>query len=83
MNLLFSTVLEGSFKFPSDVTRKRGTGGGAREKMAILRCRRDPCGVICLLLTYFSVFYADYVVIQYVLIPAYSDRWVFCIFTPF
>uniref|UniRef100_A0A3B4ESX0 Palmitoyltransferase n=1 Tax=Pundamilia nyererei TaxID=303518 RepID=A0A3B4ESX0_9CICH len=41
--------------------------------MAVLRCRRDPCGVICLILTYFSVFYADYVVIQYVLIPAYSD----------
>uniref|UniRef100_A0AAZ1WZQ3 Palmitoyltransferase n=1 Tax=Oreochromis aureus TaxID=47969 RepID=A0AAZ1WZQ3_OREAU len=73
MNLLFSTVLEGGLKFPSDVTRKRGTGGGAREKMAFLRCRRDPCGVICLILTYFSVFYADYVVIQYVLIPAYSD----------
>lgn len=60
-----------------------GDGGGAREKMAVLRCRRDPCGVICLILTYFSVFYADYVVIQYVLIPAYSDRWVFCISTPF
>uniref|UniRef100_A0A3P9P9S0 Palmitoyltransferase n=1 Tax=Poecilia reticulata TaxID=8081 RepID=A0A3P9P9S0_POERE len=41
--------------------------------MAFLRCRRDPCGVICLVLTYFSVFYADYVVIQYVLIPAYAD----------
>ncbi|XP_053471648.1 zf-DHHC domain-containing protein isoform X2 [Ictalurus furcatus] len=40
--------------------------------MALLRCRRDPCGFICLILTYFSVFYADYVVIQYVLIPAYS-----------
>uniref|UniRef100_A0A3P9PA14 Palmitoyltransferase n=1 Tax=Poecilia reticulata TaxID=8081 RepID=A0A3P9PA14_POERE len=43
--------------------------------MAFLRCRRDPCGVICLVLTYFSVFYADYVVIQYVLIPAYADVW--------
>uniref|UniRef100_A0A8C7Y284 Palmitoyltransferase n=1 Tax=Oryzias sinensis TaxID=183150 RepID=A0A8C7Y284_9TELE len=41
--------------------------------MAFLRCKRDPCGVICLILTYFSVFYADYVVIQYVLIPTYSD----------
>ncbi|XP_029943957.1 palmitoyltransferase ZDHHC3 [Salarias fasciatus] len=40
--------------------------------MALLRCRRDPCGVICIVLTYFSVFYADYVVVQYVLIPAYS-----------
>lgn len=54
-------------------------GGGARQKMASLRCRRDPCGVICLILTYFSVFYADYVVIQYVLIPAYSDRSVLCV----
>ncbi|KAK5893196.1 hypothetical protein CgunFtcFv8_006091 [Champsocephalus gunnari] len=41
--------------------------------MAFVRCRQDPCGVICLILTYFCVFYADYVVIQYVLIPAYSD----------
>ncbi|XP_061525272.1 zf-DHHC domain-containing protein isoform X2 [Phycodurus eques] len=40
--------------------------------MASLRCRRDPCGVVCVFLTYFSVFYADYVVVQYVLIPAYS-----------
>uniref|UniRef100_A0A674NLL8 Palmitoyltransferase n=2 Tax=Takifugu rubripes TaxID=31033 RepID=A0A674NLL8_TAKRU len=48
-------------------------GGGAWQKMASLRCRRDPCGVICLILTYFSVFYADYVVIHYVLLPAYSN----------
>ncbi|KAM8899026.1 palmitoyltransferase ZDHHC3 isoform 2-T2 [Spinachia spinachia] len=41
--------------------------------MAFVRCSRDPCGVICLVLTYFSVLYADYVVVQYVLIPAYSD----------
>nr|XP_057922418.1 zf-DHHC domain-containing protein [Doryrhamphus excisus] len=52
--------------------RKRERGG-AFSKMALLRCRRDPCGVVCLVLTYFSVFYADYVVVQYVLIPAYSD----------
>ncbi|KAF0029010.1 hypothetical protein F2P81_018115 [Scophthalmus maximus] len=41
--------------------------------MASPRCRRDPCGVVCLLLTYFSVLYADYVVVQYVLIPTFSD----------
>lgn len=58
-------------------------GGGARQKMASFRCRRDPCGVICLILTYFSVFYADYVVIQYVLIPAYSDRSVLCVSVTF
>ena len=59
---------------PGSGGRGTGQGGGARQKMASLRCRRDPCGVICLILTYFSVFYADYVVIQYVLIPAYTDR---------
>uniref|UniRef100_A0A3B5LIJ7 Palmitoyltransferase n=1 Tax=Xiphophorus couchianus TaxID=32473 RepID=A0A3B5LIJ7_9TELE len=51
--------------------------------MAFLRCRRDPCGVICLVLTYFSVLYADYVVIQYVLIPAYADRSVTEVLIPF
>ncbi len=56
---------------PCDVIRKTADG-----KMAAFRCRRDPCGFVCLILTYFSVFYADYVVIQYVLIPAYSERWV-------
>lgn len=81
--LLFPTVLEGSIRFHRDVTRKRGTGGWSLQKMASLRCRRDPCGVICLILTYFSVFYADYVVIQYVLIPAYSDRSVLSVFIPF
>ncbi|KAJ3585179.1 hypothetical protein NHX12_013900 [Muraenolepis orangiensis] len=40
--------------------------------MASVRFRRDPCGFTCLVLTYFSVLYADYVVIRYVLIPAYS-----------
>lgn len=82
-NLLFPAVLEGGIRFHRDVTRKRGMGGGALQKMASLRCRRDPCGVICLILTYFSVFYADYVVIQYVLIPAYSGRSVFCVFMSF
>ncbi|KAK5606430.1 hypothetical protein CRENBAI_021132 [Crenichthys baileyi] len=58
---------------PADVTDNRPEGAEPGRKMASLRCRRDPCGVICLILTYFSVFYADYVVIQYVLIPAYAD----------
>ncbi|KAL8184393.1 UNVERIFIED_CONTAM: hypothetical protein K2H54_015832 [Gekko kuhli] len=32
------------------------------------RCRADPCGVLCLLLTYLSVGYADYVVLEHVLL---------------
>ena len=80
----FPTVLEGNVRFVKWRHPEAGDrGGGARQKMASLRCRRDPCGVICLILTYFSVFYADYVVIQYVLIPAYSDRSVLCVFMSF
>ncbi|XP_058877647.1 palmitoyltransferase ZDHHC7 [Acipenser ruthenus] len=45
--------------------------------MASLRCRKDPCGLICLMLTYLSVSYADYVIMQYVLIPVYSDSFWF------
>ncbi|XP_062453915.1 palmitoyltransferase ZDHHC3-like [Rhea pennata] len=32
------------------------------------RCGRDPCGALCLLLTYLSVGYADYVVLTHVLL---------------
>ncbi|XP_015280216.1 PREDICTED: palmitoyltransferase ZDHHC3-like [Gekko japonicus] len=32
------------------------------------RCQADPCGVLCLLLTYLSVGYADYVVLEHVLL---------------
>ncbi|XP_061462664.1 palmitoyltransferase ZDHHC3-like isoform X1 [Rhineura floridana] len=32
------------------------------------RCRADPCGVLCLLLTYISVVYADYVILEHVLL---------------
>ncbi|XP_071454968.1 palmitoyltransferase ZDHHC3 [Hetaerina americana] len=31
-------------------------------------CVKDPCGVLCILVTYISVFYADYVVIQWVVL---------------
>ncbi|KAJ7307387.1 hypothetical protein JRQ81_009402 [Phrynocephalus forsythii] len=37
-----------------------GPGGG--------RCRADPCGLLCLLLTYLSVGYADYVILEHVLL---------------
>ncbi|XP_046388189.1 palmitoyltransferase ZDHHC3 [Ischnura elegans] len=31
-------------------------------------CIKDPCGFLCILLTYIAVFYADYVVIQWVVL---------------
>lgn len=80
---LFPTPLERGIGFSTWRNPEAGLNrvGGARRKMAFVRCRRDPCGVICLVLTYFSVFYADYVVVQYVLIPAYSDRSVLGVLT--
>ncbi|XP_054457701.1 zf-DHHC domain-containing protein [Anoplopoma fimbria] len=41
--------------------------------MASLRCRPDPCGLTCLLLTYGSLLHADYVVLRHVLLPAFTD----------
>ncbi|CAM1314799.1 Uncharacterised protein r2_g2536 [Pycnogonum litorale] len=35
--------------------------------------RGDPCGVICIFLTYLSVFYSDYVVINWIVLPTMSD----------
>jgi hypothetical protein len=31
-------------------------------------CRRDPCGVFCILMTYGAVLYADYVVIRWIIL---------------
>ncbi|KAG5883404.1 hypothetical protein JTB14_031293 [Gonioctena quinquepunctata] len=34
---------------------------------------RDPCGVVCILITYGAVFYADYVVIKWVILQSMID----------
>jgi hypothetical protein len=39
-------------------------------------CRSDPCGIICIIITYSAVFYADYVVIWHLVIPAMSNTYV-------
>lgn len=44
---------------------------------------KDPCGVICLLMTYSAVLYADYCLVQHVIIPTLTDRLVFELFTAF
>ncbi|XP_033119219.1 palmitoyltransferase ZDHHC3-like [Anneissia japonica] len=31
--------------------------------------RKDPCGIICLIITYSAVLYADYVVVQWLILP--------------
>ena len=35
--------------------------------------RGDPCGIICLVITYMSLFYADYVVVRHLIIPSMSN----------
>ncbi|XP_043915392.1 palmitoyltransferase ZDHHC3-like, partial [Protopterus annectens] len=35
--------------------------------------RRDPCGLLCMVLTYMSVSYADYVILGHILLPVYSN----------
>ncbi|XP_031569323.1 palmitoyltransferase ZDHHC3-like isoform X2 [Actinia tenebrosa] len=35
--------------------------------------RRDPCGICCIILTYSAVIYADYCIVNHVVIPTISD----------
>gem|GEM_PF-6342652 len=35
---------------------------------------KDPCGIICIILTYLSIIYADYVVIKWVVLETMGDR---------
>ena len=36
--------------------------------------RKDPCGIICLMMTYLAVFYADYVVVRWIVIQTMHSR---------
>ncbi|CAG7716678.1 unnamed protein product [Allacma fusca] len=35
--------------------------------------RKDPCGIICMIITYGAVFYADYVVIRWIIMTSFYD----------
>ncbi|XP_042296903.1 palmitoyltransferase ZDHHC3-like [Sceloporus undulatus] len=48
------------------VAAAAAAGGASGSRWS--RCRWDPCGLLCLLLTYLSVGYADYVILQHVLL---------------
>lgn len=41
--------------------------------------RKDPCGIICLLMTYLAVFYADYVVVKWIILQTLHNRFERCI----
>lgn len=34
---------------------------------------RDPCGIICIIVTYFALFYADYVVMRWIILHTMQD----------
>ncbi|XP_071574220.1 palmitoyltransferase ZDHHC3-like isoform X2 [Temnothorax nylanderi] len=34
---------------------------------------RDPCGIVCIIVTYMSVFYADYVVVRWIVLHTMQD----------
>ncbi|XP_076323475.1 DNZDHHC/NEW1 zinc finger protein 11 isoform X2 [Tachypleus tridentatus] len=36
-------------------------------------CRSDPCGIICIILTYVAVFYADYGVVLWMVVPTMTN----------
>jgi hypothetical protein len=36
---------------------------------------RDPCGIVCILLTYVAVLYADYVVIRWIILQTMQNRY--------
>jgi len=35
--------------------------------------RSDPCGIVCILITYAVISYADYVVVRHLVIPSMYD----------
>ncbi|TGZ48100.1 Uncharacterized protein DBV15_04367 [Temnothorax longispinosus] len=35
---------------------------------------RDPCGIVCIIVTYMAVFYADYVVVRWIVLHTMQDR---------
>ena len=39
--------------------------------MAVFRL--DPCGIICILITYAAVFYADYVIVKHLIVPSLAE----------
>lgn len=38
--------------------------------------RKDPCGIMCLIMTYLAVFYADYVVVRWIVIQTLHNRYI-------
>ena len=45
----------------------------SNSKMAVFR--KDPCGFTCLLMTYAAVFYADYVVVRWIVLSTMPDTY--------
>lgn len=35
---------------------------------------KDPCGIVCIIVTYLAVSYADYVVVRWIILHTMQDR---------
>ena len=36
--------------------------------------QKEPCGIFCVVLTYICILYADYCIIEHVVVPTLSNR---------
>lgn len=41
---------------------------------------KDPCGIVCIIVTYAAVFYADYVVIKWIILQSMHERYILVIY---
>lgn len=48
-------------------------GGDKGNSMTFIR---DPCGIVCLVITYGAVIYADYVVLRWIILQTMEARYV-------
>ena len=55
----------------SSFSVSRQTGTVIIDKMVVFRS--DPCGIVCIIVTYSAILYADYVVVRHLVMPAMSD----------
>ncbi|ODM95386.1 Palmitoyltransferase ZDHHC3 [Orchesella cincta] len=43
--------------------------------LTLASCSKDPCGIICMFITYSAVFYADYVVTKWIVMTTFVSLW--------
>lgn len=44
------------------------------EHRKMIKFIKDPCGIVCILITYLAIFYADYVVTRWIILQTMQNR---------